>query len=407
MYKALIMGIALLTVSAALFAGGSTDSGSVSAPAASMAASGEYSEAPMLAAMVAPESGRGRRAPAGTAPVMGRSIRSVLRRHHLRVREQHRAVEHAAGRDRAPQLPGLHPRRHHGGAQPDKGFDLADDFLSLTITLREGAQWSDGSRSPPTTSCSPRGLALRLAGRSGTGGVLDEQGAGAIKIDDYTCAWRPTSLSVMLAKMATGRRRCHSYLPKHYLESSTSRHPTPTRWPGARHDSWSLAFNAHDWEYQTLPPLNDDNEPRPNQQPWKLIEVRHHQGAERTPLQSGRTRQHLPTWTASSPASPTGNIQLKIIAGEVDYDFVNATSDNYRPVQERGLAGLLHEVAGQQIPIAFALTRPTREGHIFRDLRFRQAMSLQSTPRRCSTACTLGSASHGVPGGRCTFSPPE
>jgi peptide/nickel transport system substrate-binding protein len=34
------------------------------------------------------------------------------------------------------------------------GWESSKDFRTWTIKLRQGARWSDGARSPPTTSCS-------------------------------------------------------------------------------------------------------------------------------------------------------------------------------------------------------------------------------------------------------------
>ena len=118
-------------------------------------------------------------------------------------------------------------------------------------------------------------------------------------------------------------------------------------------------------------------------QPWSLIEISDSTKVhERNPYfykvdPIGQQLPYIDRIIAGIAEMET--IQLKIIAGEVDYDFVNATSDNYALYKENEAAAgyVLHELSGNQIPIAFAVNQTHEtKGEIFRDLRFRQALSL-------------------------------
>ncbi len=423
MYKLFATGLALLMVSAGAFAGGESDSGSAESSTMAAVASGEYSEAPMLAAMVAagelpPVAERLPIEPPVMEPIdsvgtYGDTIYVFVNSTepwNTLQEETERGSYLAYIRADTTVVPNL-----------AKSFDLADDFLSLTITLREGAQWSDGQ---PFTAddivFAYEDWHFDSRVGSGTQAFWMNKVRRAVKIDDYNVRLETdVPYPVMLAKMGEpAGGDWHSYLPKHYMEKFHIKY-NPDADALAKelgYDSWNLAFNAHDWEYQNgFRHLIDDNEPRPTMQPWKLIEVTDTTKVhERNPYfykvdELGQQLPYLDRIIAGIADMET--IQLKIIAGEVDYDFVNATSDNYALYKENEADGGydLREVPVNHIPIAFAFNQTHEEkGHIFRDLRFRQAMSLAINADEVLDSVYFGLGEPMVfPVSRATFSPPE
>jgi peptide/nickel transport system substrate-binding protein len=423
MYKLFAAGLALLIVSAGAFAGGESDGDTASSSTMTAVSSGEYSEAPMLAAMVAagelpPVAERLPVEPPVMEPIDSVGTYGDTIYVFVASTEPWNTLQEET--ERGSYLAYI---RADTSVVPNlaKSFDLADDFLSLTITLREGAQWSDGhpfTADDIVFAYEDWHFDSRVG--SGTQAFWMNKVRRAIKIDDYNVRLETdVPYPVMLAKMGEpAGGDWHSYLPKHYLEKFHIKY-NPDADALAKelgYDSWSLAFNAHDWEYQNgFRHLIDDNEPRPTMQPWKLIEVTDTTKVhERNPYfykvdELGQQLPYIDRIIAGIADVET--IQLKIIAGEVDYDFVNATSDNYALYKENEAAGGydLREVPVNQIPIAFAFNQTHEEkGHIFRDLRFRQAMSLAINAEEVLDSVYFGLGEPMVfPVAGATFSPPE
>ena len=425
MYKIPVMtlGLALLTVSASLFAGGSTDSGSATAPSAAVATSGEYSEAPMLAEMVAagqlpPVVERLPIEPAVMEPIESVGTYGDTIYVFVNSNEPWNTLQEET--ERGSYLGYI---RQDTSVVPNlaKGFELAPDFLSLTITLREGAQWSDGQ---PFTADDIVFAFEDWHFDSRVGGATQpfwmNKVRRAIKIDDYTVRLETdVPYPVMLAKMGEpAGGDWHAYLPRHYLERFHIKY-NPEADALAKelgYDSWTVAFEAHDWEYQNgFRHLIEDGEPRPTMQPWSLIEVTDTTKVhERNPYfykvdPSGQQLPYIDRVIAGIADMET--IQLKIIAGEVDLDYVNATTDNYALYKENEAAGgyRLHEIPVNQIAIAFAVnhTHETK-GPIFRDLRFRQALSLAINADEVNDSVYFGLGEPMVfPVAKASFAPPE
>ena len=391
MYKVTVLGLALLTASVSLFAGGTTEGGGSTSAAAVVAGDGEYSEAPMLAAMVAagelpPVADRLPVEPAVMEPIESVGTYGDTIYVFVNSNEPWNTLQEET--ERGSYLAYI---RQDTSVVPNlaKGVELAPDFLSLTITLREGAQWSDGQ---PFTAddivfaFEDWHFDPRVGNR--TQPFWMNKVRRAIKIDDYTVRLETDDpYPVMLAKMGEpAGGDWHAYLPKHYLERFHVKY-NPDADALAKelgYDSWNLAFEAHDWEYQNgFRHLIEDGEPRPTMQPWSLIEISDTTKVhERNPYfykvdPLGQQLPYIDRVVAGIADIET--IQLKIIAGEVDLDYVNATTDNYALYKENEAAGgyVLQEIPVNQIPIAFAVNQTHEgKGEVFRDVRFRQALSL-------------------------------
>jgi len=422
-YRAMVLGLALLTAGANLFAGGAGDSGSASAPAASAAmGSGEYAEAPMLAALVAagklpPVADRLPVEPAVMEPIESVGTYGDTIYVFVASTEPWNTLQEET--ERGSYLGYI---RQDTTVVPNlaKGFELGPDFLSLTITLREGAQWSDGH---PFTADDVVFAFEDWHFDSRVGGATQpfwlNKVRRAIKIDDYTVRLETDSpYPVMLAKMGEpAGGDWHAYLPRHYLEKFHIKY-NPEADALAKeqgYDSWNLALEANDWEYQNgYRHLKEDGEPRPTMQPWSLIEVTDTTKVhERNPYfykvdPSGQQLPYIDRVIAGIADIET--IQLKIIAGEVDLDYVNATSDNYALYKENEAAGgyLLQEIPINQIPIAFAVNQTHEtKGRVFRDLRFRQALSLAIDADEVNDSVYFGLGEPMVfPVAGASFSPP-
>ena len=423
MYKFFVLGLALAMVGAGAFAGGSTDSGTTTAPAAVVATSGEYSEAPMLAALVAagelpPVGERLPIEPAVMEPIESVGTYGDIIYVFVASNEPWNTLQEET--ERGSYLAYI---RQDTSVAPNlaKGFELASDYLSLTITLREGAQWSDGqpfTANDIVFAFEDWHFDSRVGG--GTQPFWMNKVRRAIKLDDYNVRLETdVPYPVMLAKMGEpAGGDWHAYLPKHYLEKFHIKYNPDADALAMEigYDSWNLAFEAHDWEYQNgFRHLIDDNEPRPTMQPWKLIEVSDTTKVhERNPYfykvdPSGQQLPYIDRVIAGIADIET--IQLKIIAGEVDLDYVNATSDNYALYKENEAAGgyVLHELPINEIPIAFAVNQTHEEkGHIFRDLRFREALSLAINAEEVNDSVYFGLGQPMVfPVTDASFSPPE
>ncbi|MEM7535773.1 MAG: ABC transporter substrate-binding protein [Chloroflexota bacterium] len=272
-----------------------------------------------------------------------------------------------------------------------KSFELSDDFMSLTIHLREGTKWSDGH--PFTADDIIFAFEAHFDSRIGSGSqpFWMNKVRRAIKVDDYTVRLETDEpYPVMLAKMGEpAGGDWHAYLPKHYMEQfHLDYNPDAgTLAEELGYDSWEAAFNAHDWEYQNgYRHITEDGEVRPTMQPWMLVEVSDTSKVhERNPYfwKVDEVGQQLPyiDRIVTGIADPE-TINLKIIAGEVDLDYGSVSVDNYALYKENEAAGgyTTRELQMQgDAAVGFAVNQtiddPVKQP-VFQDLRFRQALNL-------------------------------
>lgn len=272
-----------------------------------------------------------------------------------------------------------------------KGFDLADDFMSLTIHLREGAKWSDGhpfTADDIVFAFEDYHFDSRVG--EGTQPFWMNKVRRAIKVDDYTVRLETDDpYPVMLAKMGEpAGGDWHAYLPKHYMEQFHIDY-NPDADALAEElgfDDWVAAFNAHDWEFENgYRHIIEDGEVRPTMQPWMLTEVNDTSKVhERNPYfwKVDPQGQQLPyiDRIVTGIADPE-TINLKVIAGEVDLDYGSVSVDNFALYKENEAAGgyTTHELQLQgDAAVGFTVNQtiddPIKQP-IFQDLRFRQALS--------------------------------
>ncbi|UCH24405.1 MAG: hypothetical protein JSV66_10645 [Trueperaceae bacterium] len=273
-----------------------------------------------------------------------------------------------------------------------ESFELADDFKSLTIHLREGAKWSDGhpfTADDVVFAFDAFHFDSRVSGSSQPFWLNKVR--RAIKVDDYTVRLETDDpFPVMLAKMGEpAGGDWHAYLPRHYLEKFHIDYNPDANEVAAEFgfDSWEQAFDAYDREYQNgFQHLIEDGELRPTMQPWILTEVTDTTKVHvRNPYfwkvdPEGKQLPYIDR-IVTGIADPE-TINLKIIAGEVDLDYGVANVANFALYKENEAAGGYTTLELQDqgnAPVGFAVNQTIDDPikrPIFQDLRFRQALSL-------------------------------
>ena len=272
-----------------------------------------------------------------------------------------------------------------------ESFELADDFMSLTIHLREGAKWSDGQ---PFTADD---IIFAFDNWHFDGRVNNNtqpfwlnKVRRAIRIDDYTVRLETDQpFPSMLAKMGEpAGSEWHAYLPRHYMEQfHIDFNPDANELAKELgFETWELAFEANDWEFQNgYTHLIDLGEPRPTMQPWGLVEVTDTSKVHvRNPYfwkvdPDGQQLPYIDRIVAGIADPET--INLKIISGEADLDYGVATVENFALYKQNEAAGgyTVRELQLQGSAATFTVNQtiddPIKQP-IFQDLRFRQALSL-------------------------------
>ena len=262
------------------------------------------------------------------------------------------------------------------------GFDLADDFMSLTFYLREGTKWSDGH--PMTADDIVFMYEAAHWNELVTTWNWIPQIRRVVKIDDYTVRMEvdepyPALLFKHTSPPGGGWNTFH---PKHYLEKWHIEYNPDANELAEEEgfDSWAEAFNHHFF----WAPLNDLDQP--THHPWKVTEV----------TTTGKSLERNPYYWKIDPEgnqlpyvdSIHGQIvdgetyQLKVIAGEADYAVLNTRFENYTLYQENAAAGDYRVVQIKGPMSATVMLNPnyfhedpfTRE--TYRDVRFRRALSL-------------------------------
>ncbi len=275
-----------------------------------------------------------------------------------------------------------------------ESFELADDFMSLTIHLREGAKWSDGQ---PFTAddimFSFENFLFdgRIYGLSQP--FWMQKGRRAIRVDDYTVRLETDEpFPAFLAKMGDpAGSDAHAYLPRHYMERfHIDLNPDANALAEELgFDTWVQAFEANAMEFGNgYAHIIDDNQPRPTMQPWTLVEVTDSSKVHvRNPYfwKVDTAGQQLPyiDRIVTGIVDPE-TINLKIISGELDYELNNTVASvaNYSLYKQNEAAGgyTVHELQLQGMSsAAFAVNQTVEDPvkrPIFQDLRFRQALSL-------------------------------
>ncbi len=274
-----------------------------------------------------------------------------------------------------------------------ESLELADDFTSLTIHLREGSKWSDGQ---PFTADDIMFAFENWHFDDRVNGTSQpfwmNKVRRAIRIDDYTVRLETDQpFPSMLAKMGEpAGSEWHAYLPRHYMEQfHIDFNPDANELAEELgFASWELAFEANDWEYQNgYTHLIDDNQPRPTMQPWSLVEVTDTSKVHvRNPYfwkvdPAGQQLPYIDRIVAGIADAET--INLKIISGETDIEFNDsvASISNFSLYKQNEAAGgyTVRELQLQGQAATFTVNQTIDDPikrPIFQDLRFRQALSL-------------------------------
>ena len=262
-----------------------------------------------------------------------------------------------------------------------KDYELSDDALSFTLYLREGAKWSDGH---PFTADDILFKYIDIA-------LMEEvvswspttPGMEISKVDDYTVKYEfATPSPVWAVNLGSWWGNwVVSYAPKHILEKWHIRYnaDADTLAKEEGFDKWFEALNYHQW----FNPTKDID--IPVMTPWAPIQYSETVKVfERNPYfyQVDNAGNQLPY--IDQVIITYGDVesyQLKIISGEVDIATTHTNIQNYPLYKENEEAGgyRLVPVPGKQgADVAFGLNQNHEDpalGEIFRDVRFRRALS--------------------------------
>jgi len=263
-----------------------------------------------------------------------------------------------------------------------KGFEFADDQMSLTIYLREGTKWSDGH---PFTADDIVFMfeAMHWHPDVETWNWL-EMVTGVEKIDDYTVRLTTdTPQPVLPLKMVepAGGDWC-SFQPKHYLEKwHIDYNPEANELAQEEgFNSWVEAFSYH-YFWEAIQDLN-----KPTMQAWIMTEsTTTHRVFVRNPYywKVDTAGNQLPYIDKIVSTVVDWEIyQMKVISGEADVAFMNTWFENYSLYKENEEAGgytvtLIPGAMAAEVGFGVNLTHPDpvlREIH--QDVRFRRALSL-------------------------------
>ncbi len=263
-----------------------------------------------------------------------------------------------------------------------KGFEQAEDHQSITIFLREGARWSDGA---PFTADDVIFMYEDMHWHEEIETWMWlPQARRAIKVDDYTVRLETDVpypvLTLKMAEPAGGD--WHSYYPKHYLQKWHIRYNEDANALAKEEgfDTWVEAFRHHFW----WNPRQDMN--FPTMQPWVLTQSdTTNKVHDRNPYYwkvdaEGQQLPYVDRIVTDIVDSET--YHLKIIAGETDVAFVNTAFENFSLYKQNEDAGgynvvLLPGNKGADVGVRVNQNHPDPvKGGIYRDVRFRQAISL-------------------------------
>lgn len=293
-----------------------------------------------------------------------------------------------------------------------KGYKLSDDYKTFTLYLREGGKWSDGA---PFTAddilFKIEDITWNENVDEGWTGAWTTSGIKTLKrIDEYTVRFEfDEPYPSLPLKLATWQgSEWVMYAPKHYLERWHIKYNAEADELAKKEGfgGWGEAFHYH-WE-----PIVPKDMDKPTMYSWDLEVF----------TLSGKVFVRNPYyWQVDTAGNQLPYIdkvvisivdvevyQLKIIAGEADVAYVGTSFENYPLYQENEERGdyrvhLIPGIFGSRMAFGIHQTidDPILRG-LFRDVRFRQALSLainreeinntvyyaQAVPRQATTLPT-------------------
>jgi len=288
-----------------------------------------------------------------------------------------------------------------------KGWDWSDDLKTLTIYLRKGMKWSDGAPftaddvmfwyediilNDKLTPVKPKNLS--------PGGEL----VRIRKINDWTVQLKFAAPYPPILNLWTLRTDNHGFAPKHYLKQYHIKYNPKADEIAKKegYDYWWQCFQFHNlwgWTGQEQQDVN-----LPTLDPWvlKKIDTAGNKYFERNPYywKVDTAGNQLPyiDYQARILVQNQEVLNLKVIAGEFDNVAEHLELKNY-PLYKRGEKKGGYKVAlwknpkGSDLLLAFNLTHkdPVLR-KIFRDIRFRQAMSLAINREEINNILYFGKA---------------
>ena len=271
-----------------------------------------------------------------------------------------------------------------GGVVPDlaRGYELTDDGMSFTVSMREGAKWSDGN---PLTADDVIFVFEDMHWNDQVESWDRFPGVSrVVKLDDHTVRFEMDepyfAIELIMAQWPGGE--WVAFHPKHHLKKWHINHNPDADKVAAEEgfDTWSEAFHYHFW----WSPLNDLD--KPTMMPWRLTDIGDTVKAfERNPYfyQVDEAGQQLPYIDrVVSTIVDKELYPLKIIAGEADTaamftEFKDWTL--YKQNEEAGGYTVFPAEGINASSTAFEINQNHDDPglrQVLNDVRFRQALSL-------------------------------
>ena len=270
------------------------------------------------------------------------------------------------------------------------GYEFNEDFTSCTITLREGIKWSDGE---PFTADDmmfyfedwqfDTDIQPTVAGQWVVGG----ERIGVSKVDDSTVEFtfavpNPAFNLLNYSGAPAEPWRARHYLEQFHLKYNPDVEAAATE---AGYDSWQLYFLAQ--AAATTYNYGAQNPDLPVLGPWKPVaNDTQRQQYERNPYYfkvdtEGNQLPYVDRVVIDYAGDPEV-MNLRAVSGELSVAGLDLQLINYPVIRGGEEAGaytttLVYSERGADVALAFNQEHPEpvlRE--IFRDVRFRQAMSL-------------------------------
>ena len=390
--RLLALGL-VVAAPAMLMAGAESDSGTSSSGATAMTAPGQFSEAPMLAAMVAAGELPPLEERIAVEPVVQEMLADGVGKYGgtLRVSDSTRAMNRR-GHEMTNQEVDIYLLKMHQETReilPNiaKGYDVSADGLTVTLELRPGTKWSNGD--PFIVDDMMFVMEdLRWDDRVDPGRRPNETPSTATsltKIDDYTLQFNLSAKDhVIIPGWTTWKGGNYvQYAPSTFLKQWHLRYNADAQKLAEEEgfETWAEAVVAH-WEIKVGVGLLET----PTMFPWVPKEI----GAQAEIWERNAyfwkvdpAGQQLPyiDRVLSTPNASREVFNLKAIAGEVDWAIAQTTFaslPDYKENEDRGNYKITL-VPGVDVGRAFGFN-PTYKDEKYRallnDARFRRAMSV-------------------------------
>ena len=269
-----------------------------------------------------------------------------------------------------------------------KGWELAEDGLSITIFLREGMRWSDGDDFNADDFAfgyevlQDEELTIEISGAWMPGGEL----MGFNKIDDYTVQY---TFAVPYWRAIEVFANDPPFYPEHFLKQYIPRHNDGAEALAEEEgfESWQAAADFHGG-------INDSNYDRdpmaPQINPWLIKEISPESVLwERNPYfwrvdAAGNQLPYVDTLLVVNTTDASATTPLKVMAGEVDWnDYIGLSLADYPALKEKEEGSAynahLYPKTEESHAMGFALNYIHPDPvlrEIFNDIRFRYALSL-------------------------------